>query len=251
MHTTPPTQRGMSIPEIFFGSHVASRLIMGFGLLFLAVSATSLWIALLLAVLAAVIVRLLDGNWHTSLRLLRLLRWFIIPILLLHMLFTPGQLLLPGLPIGVSREGLMRGLWLSVHLASIYAMAILMFRLLGHTEWLRLLMRLPHCGERLMVQAFMMISMQQQMGKLLSNLRQQFRLRYDWKKIPLLLMTAFRHALADASIHAQILWLRWPQHPSMLAFVSAENRISTANKLLFSTFWATCGGISLLLPWLT
>ena len=251
MHTTPPTRRGMSIPEIFFGSYVVSRLMMGFGLLFLAVSATSLWFALLLAVFAAVIVRLLDGDWRTSFRLLRLLRWFIIPILLLHMLFTPGQLLLPGLPIGVSREGLMRGLWLSVHLASMYAMAILMFRLLSQAEWLRLIMRLPHSGERLMIQAFMMMSMKQQMGTLLLYLRQQLRLRYGWKKLPALLMTAFRHALADASIHAQILWLRWPQYPSVLATVSAENSISTANKRLFSILWASCGGISLLLPWLT
>jgi len=241
----------MNISEMFFGSQSGSRLIMGFGLLLLTITTTSLWLSLLLAVLAAVIIRLLDGNWRTSLRLLYLLRWFVIPILLLHMFFTPGQLLFPGWPIGVSREGLMQGVRLSLHLSSMYAMAMMMFRLLSHAEWLRLLMRLPWFGERMMVQALMMMSMKQHMAQLLLYLRQQFRLRYDWKKAPLLLMTAFRQALADASTHAQMLWLRWPQQPSMLLSTGIENRISTLHNYLFSTLWATVGCISLLLPWLT
>jgi len=236
---------------VVFGSHAASRLMMGFGLLFLAIMTTSIWSGLLLVMLAVVIIRLLDGNWSTSLRLLRLLRWFVIPILLLHMLFTPGQLLLPGWPIGVSREGLRQGLWLSIHLSSIYTMAMLMFRLLVHAEWLRLLMLLPRFGERMMVQMFMMMSMKQYMGMLLSYLRQQFRLRDDWKKMPLVLMAAFRQALADASTHAQMLWLRWPQQPSMFIPVSAENSMSVFHKRLFSCLWAVFGCISLLLAWLT
>jgi len=225
---------------------------MGFGLLFLTITTTSLWFAVLLAVLAAVIIRLLDGNWHTSLRLLRLLRWFVIPILLLHMLFTPGQLLFPGWPIGVSREGLMQGMRLSIHLTSMYAMAMMMFRLLSHSEWLRLLMQLPWFGERIMVQALMMMFMKQHMNMLLLYLRQQFRLRHDWKNTHLLLMTAFRQALADACTHAHMLWLRWPQQPSMLMIsISNANRISTFHSGLFSALWTAVGCTGLLLPWLT
>jgi len=89
------------------------------------------------------------------------------------------------------------------------------------------------------------------MAQLLLYLRQQFRLRYDWKKAPLLLMAAFRQALADASTHAQMLWLRWPQQPSMLLSTGIESRISTFHNYLFSTLWAVVGCISLLLPWLT
>lgn len=241
----------MRMSNMFFGSHAIARLIMGFGLLFLTITTTSLWLAMLLAVLAAAIIRLLDGNWRTSRRLLRLLRWFVIPILLLHIIFTPGQLLFPGWPIAVSKEGLMQGIRLSIHLASMYVMAMMMFRLLSHAEWLRLLMQLPWFGERMMIQALMMMSMKQQIGRLLLYLRQQLRLRYDWKKIPLLLMTAFRQALADACTHAHMLWLRWPQQPSMLISVSNENRTSTFHNCLFSTLWATIGCTSLLLPWLT
>ncbi len=237
--------------EIFFGSQAVARLIMGFGLLLLTIMTTSLWLSLLLTVLATVMIRMLDGNWRTSVRLLYLLRWLVIPILLLHILFTPGQLLFPGWPIGVSREGLMQGIRLSLHLSSMYAMAIMMFRLLGHAEWLRLLMQLPWFGERMMVQALMMLSMKQHMGQLLLYLRQQFRLRYDWKKAPLLLMAAFRQALADASTHAQMLWLRWPQQPSMLISTADKKHLPVLPNYLFSTLWAALGCISLLLPWLT
>jgi len=228
-----------------------ARLMMGFGLLFLTITTTSLWLSMLLAVLAAVMIRLLDGNWRTSLRLLRLLRWFVIPILLLHILFTPGQLLWPGGPIAVSREGLMMGIRLSIHLASMYVMAMMMFRLISQAEWLHLLMRLPCFGERMMIQALMMISMKQHMGSLLLYLRHQFRLRNDWKKTPLLLMAAFKQALADACTHAHMLWLRWPEQPSMLISVSSEISISTFHKRLFSALWATVGCTGLLLPWLT
>jgi len=240
---------GMGIADMFFCSHAVSRLLLGVGLLSLAITATSIFAAVLLAILALVLIRALDGDWRTGLRLLRLLRWFVIPILLLHMLFTPGQLLLPGWPIGVSREGVVQGAWLSVHLTSIYAMAILMFRLLAHAEWLCLLMRLPRFGEQMMLQALMMMSMKQHMGALLSYLQQQFRLRYDWKKLPLVLMAAFGRALADASTHAQMLWLRWPQQACLP--VTAENCLSILQRRLFSTLWAVCGSASLVLPWLT
>jgi len=236
---------------VFFCSHVVARLFMGFGLLLLTIMTTSPALSLLLAILASVIIRMLDGNWLTSMRLLYLLRWFVIPILLLHMFFTPGQLLFPDWPVGVSREGLMQGIRLSLHLTSMYAMAIMIFRLLGHAEWLRVLMRLPWFGERMMVQALMMMSMKQHMSRLLFYLRQQFRLRYDWKKSPLLLMSAFRQALADASTHAQMIWLRWPQQPSMLISVHVENSMSVFHHYLFSALWAVVGCISLLLPWLT
>jgi len=236
---------------MFFCSHAISRLLLGIGLLFLAITASSMLAAVLLAVFALVLIRVLDGSWRTCFRLLRLLRWFVIPILLLHMLFTPGQLLLPGWPIGVSREGLMQGAWLSVHLITIYAMAILMFRLLAHAEWLRLLMRIPRVGEQMMLQALMMMSMKQHMGKLLSYVHQQFRLRYDWKKFPLMLMAAFGRALADASTHAHMLWLRWPQQSCMLAPLTSEHCAPVLHRRLFSALWAVCGSASLVLPWLT
>jgi len=240
----------MSIANIFFCSHIVSRLILGSGLLLFAISNISFGVAMVLMAAAAMIMRSLDGNWMTTLRLLRLLRWFVIPILLLHVLFTPGQLLWPGLPVSVSREGLMLGLWLSVRLATIYAMAMLMFRLLRQSEWLGLLIRAPKFGEQLMVRALVLMSMKKHMTERLLHLRQQFNLRHDWKKMPLLLMTVFRQTLTDASSYAQMLWLRWPQQVSMLIPVSSAYKAPTKQRYFFSVLWAACGCTGLVTPWL-
>lgn len=241
----------MTISEMFFCSYPVSRLLLGFALLFLSLTTTSIWLCLFLAVISAAMIRLLDGNWTTSLRVLGLLRWFILPILLLHTLFTPGQLLLPGFPIAVSREGLVQGMWLSVHLITIYAMAMLLFRLLSRDEWLRFILLLPGIGERLMVQVLMMVSMKNHMAELLSYLRQQYGLRHDWKKMPLLLMSAFKQALIDASAYAQMLWLRWPQQLSTLVSATSQTIVYTpAQRYFFSALWASCACMVFLLLWL-
>ncbi|MDQ6982910.1 MAG: hypothetical protein Q9M08_07930 [Mariprofundus sp.] len=196
-------------------------------------------------------IRLLDGNWATSLRVLGLLRWFVIPILLLHTLLTPGQLLLPGFPVAVSREGLTQGIWLSIHLISIYALAILMFRLLRREEWLRFILLLPGIGGRVMVQVLMMMSMKKHMAELLSCLRQQYRLRHDWKKTPLLLMSAFKHTLLGASAYAQMLWLRWPQQLPMLVSVAGQSTsYNSVHRYFFSALWVSCACMIFLLLWL-
>lgn len=239
----------MTISEMFFCSYPVSRLLLGFALLFLSLTTTSIWLCLFLAVISAVMIRLLDGNWATSLRVLGLLRWFVLPILLLHSLFTPGELLLPGFPVSVSREGLVQGIWLSVHLITIYALAMLMFRLLSREEWLRIILLLPRIGERVMVQVLMMISMKNHMAELLSYLRQQYGLRHDWKKIPLLLMSAFRQALVDASAYAQMLWIRWPQLPMLVPVTSQTT--NPVHRYLFSALWASCACMVFLLSWLS
>jgi len=139
----------------------------------------------------------------------------------------------------------------SLHLVAIYAMAMLMFRLLKQHEWLGLLMRLPRCGELLLIRALMLVSMKKQMTELLLHLRHQYRLRRNWKQLPLLFMALFTRALADAGMHAQALWLRWPQQPSIALAVTDKPHGITGLTRLFSLLWAGCGGAGLLLPWLT
>jgi len=240
----------MTVSEIFFCSHPASRFLSGFAMLFLSLITTSVWLCLVLAVLAAGMIRLLDGDWTRCLRVLGLLRWFVIPILLLHLLFTPGQLLWPGFPVAVSREGLVQGIWLSIHLTSIYILAILVFRLLRREEWLRFILIMPGIGERLMVQALMMMSMKNHMTELLSLLRQQYGLRHHWKKTPLLLISAFRQALADASAFAQMLWLRWPRKLAVHAPVTGQT-CNPVHRHLLSAMLTGYSFMVFLLLWLS
>ncbi|MDQ6999548.1 MAG: hypothetical protein Q9M12_01515, partial [Mariprofundus sp.] len=89
------------------------------------------------------------------------------------------------------------------------------------------------------------------MAGLLSCLRQQYRLRHDWKKTPLLLMSAFKHTLLDASAYAQILWLRWPQQLPMLVPVTAQSTSdSPVDRYLFSALWISCACMAFLVLWL-
>lgn len=102
-----------------------------------------------------------------------------------------------------------------------------------------------------MVQVLMMVSMKNHMAELLSYLRQQYGLRHDWKKIPLLLMSAFKQALIDASAYAQMLWLRWPQQLSTLVSATSQTIVYTpAQRYFFSALWASCACMVFLLLWL-
>ncbi len=75
----------------------------------------------------------LSQAWH-------LLRWLLLPIVLLHAFFTPGALLIADLPL--TQEGVQKGGWLALHLSSLYLAAMLFSRLLS----LHLLMRLAACN---------------------------------------------------------------------------------------------------------
>jgi len=193
-----------------YHTHALSRLLLATALLLLAIMTQSIVWYVLLMFASIFMLRLLDGHWLTSIRLMRLMRWFLIPILLLHALLSPGQLLWPELFSFITKEGLMQGLGLSLHLAAVFFVAMLMFRLLRRAEWLYYILLIPYIGQRLAVYVWMMHSMKINIMLLLADLRMQFRLRKDLKYIALLLMSAFQQTLANAGDHAAVLWLRWP-----------------------------------------
>ncbi|MDQ6970024.1 MAG: hypothetical protein Q9M16_05920 [Mariprofundus sp.] len=193
-----------------YHTHALSRLLLAAALLLLVIMTQSTAWYVLLMVASIFMLRLLDGHWLTSIRLLRLMRWFLIPILLLHALLSPGQLLWPELVAFITKEGLMQGLRLSLHLAAVFFVAMLIFRLLRRAEWLYYILLIPYIGQRLAVYVWMMHSMKINIMLLLVDLRMQFRLRKDLKCSALLLMSAFQQTLTNAGDHAAVLWLRWP-----------------------------------------
>jgi len=222
-----------------------SRLLLGSGLLWLAVCAQFWGISIMLLLLSVALVYILDGHGLTIIRLLRLLRWFVVPIILLHALFTPGQLLWPEFFILISREGLVHGLKLSLHLSAIFFVAMLMFRLLKRAEWLRYLLGLPYIGERIVIYVWMMSCMKMNNSTLFGDLRLQFRLRKDMKWFPSLLISAFRQSLHDASEHACALWLRWPASP-----VAMQQRAPAVQYYVASLLLVCAGFTAFLWPWL-
>jgi len=233
-----------------YASEPLSRLLFGSGLLFLAIMTHSMLLSLLLLVLSAVLIYILDGHGLTNLRIMRLLHWFIIPIILLHTLFSPGRLLWPDFFIPMSREGLIQGTMLSLHLSVIFFVAILLFRLLKRSEWLRYMIILPCLGKQLVIYVWMMSCMKMNNRSLLGDLRLQFRLRKDMKSVPLLLISAFRQSLNDASEHACTLWLRWPAHMRCLSPVSMQQRAPEVHYDAVSLLLASVGFTAFLWPWM-
>jgi len=228
----------------------ASRLLFGAGLLCMAVFVQSIGISVFLLLLSVTLICFLDGHTLTTIRLLRLLRWFVVPIILLHALFTPGQLLWPEFFIAISWEGLTQGLKLSIHLSVIFFVAMLMFHLLKRAEWLSYLLALPYVGKHLATYVWMMSCMKMNNGRLLGDLRCQFRLRKDMKRAPLLLMSAFRKSLNDASEHACLLWLRWPVQRACLSPLSVQMQTSSAQNNVASLLLAAIGFTAFLWPWM-
>jgi len=80
--------------------------------------------------------RLCWRNWQ-------LLRWILIPTIVLHAVFTPGAWLFPHFFIPISREGLQLGLNLALHWAAIFTLAMLLAYLFPIQHWLRMLAHVP------------------------------------------------------------------------------------------------------------
>ncbi len=207
-------------------------------------------ISILLLLFSIALISVLDGHALTTIRLLRLLRWFLVPIILLHALFTPGQILWPDFFIVISREGLLQGLKLSLHISALFFVAMLMFRLLKRAEWLSYLLALPYVGKRLVTYVWMVSCMKMNSSLLLGDLRWQFRLRKDVKRFPLLLMSAFRQSLNDASEYACSLWLRWPAQVVSLSPLSMQQRPPAIHYDAASLLLAIIGLAAFLWPWM-
>jgi len=195
---------------IFYSAQMLLRFFAALAVMLLAVATHNMLLTLLLIFSLVLLIRLLDGCWQNLVHLLKLLRWFMIPILLLHLFFSHGQLIFPATLFPFTWQGLQQGLWLSVHLSAVFLAAMLMFRALNGSEWNRLLLSLPFAGRELAIYLLMLGAMRSQISYGLQQLRMQWLLRRNWSDFPHLVLASFRFALSGSSVYAQTLWLRWP-----------------------------------------
>lgn len=156
--------------------------------------------------------------------------------------------MLPGLPM--TWEGVNQGVWLSVHLGSIFAAALLLSRLLQRAEWLQAIMLLPFANKRIIVFRMMMIAMQIHISAQLRHLKQQWSLRSDWRMAAVFLLASIRMALAIGREQARMLWLRWPaagngMHMNMVA---SEQQIPYS--MMPSLVWVCIGFSGIVVAWL-
>jgi len=245
------SMKGLDISNIMIGSHPASRFFAGCSFLFAAIICHSLIPAVLSLTLSLCLIYLLEDGWLTIIRMLRLLRWFVIPILLLHALLSPGQLVLPGWPLPVTWEGMNQGIWLSVHLSTIFAAALVLSRVLRRSEWMYGIMLLPFAGKQIIVFQMMMSAMKTNITEQLHHLRQQWNLRSDWRMATVFLLSTFRMALSAGREQARALWLRWPavgngMHMDMIA--ACEQNMS--RRWISSLAWVCAGLAGIAVAWL-
>ncbi len=220
-------QHPVTFSDQFYASNSLLRLLACSGLLLLSISTHDMVASLYLVVMAAMLIRGIDGRWQKLKYMLQLLRWFVLPILLLHLFFSHGQLIFPDSGLPFTWKGLEQGFWLSLHLICIFMSAMLMFRALNMAEWNRFLLSLPFVGRYVAVYLMMITPMRQQISHGLFHLKQQWMLRRDWSSFPLFVLTSFRFALSSSVDQVAQLWLRWP-----VAF----------NQPLTSVTYATTGG---------
>jgi len=79
----------------------------------------------------------MQAVWYNWIRSWRILRWLLIPIIIFHVLFTPGEIVWVGFVFPVSYEGLTLGLHLSLKLCEMFVCGLLLGRLLPMQVWLR------------------------------------------------------------------------------------------------------------------
>lgn len=202
----------MMAADHFYSIHQVPRFLLGFSLLSLASLNGDAWISFLLITLSMLLIRSVEQGWIRVVRSLNLLRWFMVPILLLHLLFTPGELLVPGSFIPISYEGLQIGLQLSMQLAAIFFTASVLFLSLKRSEWVKMALSSPLINrQNLMIYFMMIVPLKNSVSKQLQYLQQQWTMRRCWRSLPQLLLASFRAVFSVAHEQTDQLWIRWPE----------------------------------------
>lgn len=174
---------------------------------------TSLSLALTGSVL---LLRRVCATWKPLLRAARLLLWLLVPILLLHLLFTPGQLLWPGSIFPFTREGLHAGLWLGLHLCTLFYAAMLLSRSLSQEEWAWYCMQLPRFGPRLLPYVKLAAPLRALVGRGMAEARQQLHLSKGIRELPRLLHVLtglIARVWHDTEAEAEAVWRNWEELP--------------------------------------
>jgi len=169
-------------------------------------------IPLLLCMLtgSALLVGWLSASWVPVLRAARLLLWLVVPVLLLHLIFTPGALLWPGSPVPFTREGLQQGGWLALRLCAMFYVAMLLSRSLSREEWTYYCLRLPFVGSRLLAYVKLSPAMRGLASRSLAEAR--MNLNAGWRSasdLPAELGELVSRVWQGALVEATNVWRQW------------------------------------------
>ena len=170
---------------------------------------------LLLALFGSVLLlRFRHSTWQPIFRAARLLLWLLIPIFILHLMFTPGQLIWPGSVLPFSREGLFEGAWLALHLCTLFYAAMLLSGSLSSEEWALYCLRLPWIGPKLLPYVKLAPPIRALASRGLADAKRELRTAGGLSDIPQVLfaLTGLIAGLWHASAtEAELVWQSWDE----------------------------------------
>ncbi len=169
------------------------------------------------------ILRILDKDYQSSwLKPWYLLRWLLIPILVLHILFTPGEIIFVGYALPISYEGLQRGLGLALHLSEIFFAAILLARLLPLLIWIKAISYIPKLHQRLLPYLCLMPRIIVGVRVLVRKTYKQWRLEpLKFQMLPLYISRLVEGVENYSNRRAKYVWQGWDK--SVLSVNEASN----------------------------
>ncbi len=189
-----------------------SRAVLGLSLLLTAALNDLFYIAAIQLLISVSFLIVMTSGGRLLKESIRLLSWLVIPILLLHALFTPGELLVKGMAIPVSIEGVQLGGWFAFHLIVIFLSALVFSRLLSKDEWISFMLRMPGWGERLVPYALLLES---GLKKNREIVRREYGSWYSCGKklrqLPIHITIALTDTLNENRKDASRLWHDWDQ----------------------------------------
>jgi len=220
-----------------------ARLLFGFSLLLSAIFVsgyTHALITLLIATMTMVVLKQPSLLW----RAFRYLRWLLLPVILLHLVFSPGMLLAPSLPWSPSREGVDVALWQSLRLINWFLSGWLLAYLLSHHEWQYLLTRLPKVGHHWTTLLIALPPMLHRSQQMLMQMRWRWRMeRGKWRDIPSVATSMVVMVLAQGTSQAEAHWLSHqsstPTRPQTTALVVDHPPYAWIQTVLVGAGWTT------------
>ena len=169
------------------------------------------WLAFLMLLPSLAILRLMVGSWESCRNAWRVLRWLLVPIVLLHLIFTPGAYVFPQLG-GPSYEAVYTAVRLSLRLGLIFMAGMILSRVLNVREWSDALLAMPWVGPRLFPYVRLMFPMRTSMERFVRSYQQHWRLRrrrFSADDLAALLSGLFTQVMEWSRRQGAILWLRW------------------------------------------
>jgi len=204
--------------DIIINMHPISRLILGMTLLLTTALNTSIYIALFQLIISLTLLNLMESGVRVFRESIHLLCWLVVPIVVLHVFFTPGELLLKSVNIPISIEGIQLGSWFALHLVVMFLSALAFSRLLGKDEWIALMLRIPGWGERAVPYVLLLEAGLKRSRQITRREQENWRACGSGvRKLPTHITVALTDVLSESKNDAGELWRCWDQRVSSIS----------------------------------